>query len=400
MLKNKKITLLISGGIAAYKMVGTVSALTQLGADVTCVLTNAAETLVPALALKTLSMNRVYTDKDYFDAAGEYEKVIHIRLAQQTDLIVLAPATGNTIAKFRHGIADNLVTSVLLAANNPVVVFPAMNDIMYGKTATAENIDGLKKWGIDVIEPDSGYLACGTNGPGRLPETGAIIEYIKYKLYDKKDLAGRKVLVNAGGTSEKIDAARCLTNLSSGKMGISLAKEAFYRGAEVTLVAAGKDDLALPFIKVINVTTSDEMFRAMRTDFGTYDIVLFAAAVSDFIPEKAVSGKIKKSDTLTLRLINNIDIAAEFSKIKTDKQIFIGFCAETEDLENRAKDKMEKKKFDHIFANDISSHGIGFGSDNNSGLLIGRNGKVINIPVKSKDEIASDIFNEVCGIQK
>jgi phosphopantothenoylcysteine decarboxylase / phosphopantothenate---cysteine ligase len=400
MLKDKKITLLISGGIAAYKMTGVVSALTKMGADVTCVLTQAAKSLIPALALKTLSMNKVYTDEDCFDPAGDYDRILHIKHAQQTDLVVLAPATANTIAKFSHGIADNLVTSILLSANRPIVVFPSMNDVMYEKPVTRKNIDELIKWGVDVVKPDTGYLACGTEGAGRLPGPDAIIEYIKYKLYDKKDLAGKNVLINAGGTSERIDAARCITNRSSGRMGASLAKEAFYRGAAVTLVTAGTETAVLPYIKEIKVTSSDEMFQSMKTAFPSADIVVFSAAVSDFIPEKAAAGKIKKSDAMTIKFIKNIDIAKEFSNIKTEKQLFIGFCAETGELEIRAKEKMNDKKFDLIFANDISCTETGFGSENNAGLIIGRNEKVRSLTVKSKDEIASDIFDEVSNIHK
>ncbi len=400
MLTGKRITLLITGCIAAYKMAEVTSSLTKLGADVTCVLTEAAVELVSPLVLKTLSKNRVYTDRDYFDASGPAENVIHIRLAQETDLILLAPATANTIAKFNLGIADDLVTSILLAANRPVVVFPAMNDVMYEKPVTKKNIEGIRSAGADVIEPDSGHLACGTKGIGRLPDPSVIVEYVKYKLYDKKDLLGMNVLINAGGTSEDIDKARCITNHSSGRMGISLAREAFYRGAAVVLVLASDHDPFLPFVEVIKEKTSARMYEVMKEKAALADIIIFAAAVSDFIPEDPKEHKIKKSDELILKLKKNIDIAASIGKEKQKNTIHIGFCAETEELVERAKEKLSNKNLDYIFANDISGYETGFGSDKNAGYLLGRNGKMIEFTIKSKDETAVGIFDEILGLYK
>jgi phosphopantothenoylcysteine decarboxylase/phosphopantothenate--cysteine ligase len=302
------------------------------------------------------------------------------------------------MAKFRCGIADDLVTSVLLAANKPIMVFPSMNDVMYGKPATEENMKTLAAWGVDVVKPDSGRLACGTEGPGRLPSTEAIVEYIRYKLYDKKELSGKKVLIDAGGTSEQLDNARCISNRSSGRMGLSLAREAFFRGAGVTLVTAGDVIPAIRQIKTVKVRTTKEMYDAMADGFGEYDVVVFAAAVSDFIPEEAVSGKIKKSDELVVRLIKNLDIAEKFSMIKKEDQAFIGFCAETEDIVRRAEEKMKRKRFDIIFANDISDGDKVFGNENNAGIIICRDGRTVNVPEKSKDEIASDIFDELSRI--
>ena len=391
----KKVTLLVSGGIAAYKMSEVVSSLTKDNVDVTCVLTKAAEEFVPILVLNTLSRNKVFVDSDYFNVNDDPDKVVHISLAQDTDLVVLAPATANTLAKYRYGIADNLVTSILLATNKPVVIFPAMNEVMYNKKITQDNITSLLRDGVDIIRPDSGSLACGIEGIGRLPEPYAIIEYIKHKLYDKKDLLNKKVLINAGGTSEGIDKARSITNYSSGKMGIALAKEAFYRGADVTLVIAKSEPFQYPYIDVINVKTTKEMYDAMKKGYDDANVVVFSAAVSDFIPEKAVNDKIKKSNKISLDLKKNIDIAIEFSKIKNNDKIHIGFCAETGDLKEKAIEKLTNKKFDFIFANDISGNQTGFGSDNNAGLIINSKKSILEIPIRSKTEIAKIIFNEI-----
>jgi phosphopantothenoylcysteine decarboxylase / phosphopantothenate---cysteine ligase len=400
MLTGKRITMLITGCIAAYKMTEVASSLARLGADVTCVLTRAAMEFVSPLVLKTLSKNRVYTDENYFDAADPAESVIHIRLAQETDLILLAPATANSIAKYNLGIADDLVTSILLAADKPVAVFPAMNDVMYEKPVTQRNIEGIRSSGADVIKPDSGFLACGTKGIGRLPDPSIIVEYVKFKLYDKKDLSGMNVLINAGGTSEDIDKARCITNHSSGKMGISLAREAFYRGASVVIVLASDHEPFLPFVEVIREKTSDRMYKAMKERSSSADIIIFAAAVSDFIPADPKENKIKKSDQLTLELKKNIDIAAALGSEKRKNTIHIGFCAETGDLIERAKEKLSKKNLDYIFANDISGDEVGFGSDKNAGHLLSKNGEMIEFTIKSKDEIAVDFFDEILDLHK
>ena len=395
MLKNKKVTLLISGGIAAYKIPELVSSLVKHEADVTCVLTESAEKFVSPLVLATLSKKKVYTDDDFFDHGSSPGKVVHIALAQETDLVVLAPATANSIAKFSRGIGDNLVTSILLATHKPVIVFPSMNDIMYGNTVTQGNMDRLVKEGAVVIRPDSGFLACGSTGAGRLPDIPVVLEHIRYMLYDKKELKGKKVLVNAGGTKERIDSARCISNYSSGKMGISLAKEAFYRGALVTLVIAGNSGLRMPYINVISAETADVMYGYMRKEAENADIAVFAAAVSDFRPESPIGGKIRKTDEIHIKFIENTDIAKELGKTKGNR-VHIGFCACTDELKQTAVSKLKDKNFDIIFANDISDERQVFGSDNNSGFLINRSGGIAEIPLGSKDEIAAVIFDEAC----
>ena len=399
-MKGKKITLLICGGIAAYKMVDTVSALTKQGAQVTCVLTQSARKLVSDVALSTMSKRNVYTDDDYFDPRSYDDGVIHIKLAQETDLIVLAPATANTIAKFRYGIADNLVLSILLAADKPVLVFPAMNDVMLSKNTTQENIRKISANGAIVVDPDTGMLACDTVGKGRLPETDEIIEYIRCALNGKKDLAGKKVLINAGGTREMIDVVRCITNLSTGKMGIALAREAFLRGAHVTLVIAGKEDYLNRTISIIKADSAQKMLSEMETRIPGADIVIFAAAVADFKPISASVDKIKKSEGLNLTFIQNTDIAKELGKSKQKGMVFVGFSAETKNLVENAGKKLEAKNFDFIFANDVSRSDIGFGSDNNAGYIIKKGSDPIEVTLRSKDEIAGIILDQAAMIIK
>lgn len=392
MLKGKKIVLGVTGGIAAYKAAALTSKLVQKGAEVHVIMTESAKKFITELTLQSLSRNPVYTDTfDERDASV----VSHIHLADTADLVLVAPATANTIAKMAHGFADDMLTTTLLATTAPVMIAPAMNVHMYEHPAVVANMNTLHSRGVHFIEPGVGQLACGYVGKGRLeePETiAAVVETFFERQSEKGCLAGKKVVVTAGGTIERIDPVRYITNDSSGKMGVAFAAAAKDMGAEVTLVAA---NMQVPYpadVNVVKVQSAEEMYEAVHKLWPKTDIMVKAAAVADYRPAEAAKQKIKKKDdTFTLSLVKTIDILESLGKEKTH-QYLIGFAAETNDVEFHAKGKLERKNADLIVANDVTKPGAGFGTDTNAVEIYDKHGLVKEIAVISKDEVARQVF--------
>lgn len=393
MLENKNVTVFVTGGIAVYKAADLVRKFIKAGANVKVAMTRSAAEFVTPLTFQVLSKHNVYIDT--FDEK-EAASVSHIHLADWTELAVIAPATANIIAKMANGIADDMVSTTLMAVTAPRLVVPAMNQNMLENPATVRNIESLESFGYRVMDPDTGFLAEGYEGKGRLPEPDKIVEAAKMLLIDKQidlPLKGKKVIVSAGGTKERIDPVRYITNDSSGKMGYSLAAAARDLGATVTLVSAS--DLERPFgIEFISVQSALEMHDVIQERFDTVDILVMAAAVSDFRPKNQVDQKIKKTDNdLEILLEKNPDILATMGQQKKH-QFLIGFAAETNDLEKYALDKLHRKNADMIVANDVSKDDAGFNKDTNEVIIYQPNKEPIAIQTKLKTEVAKDIFNE------
>lgn len=390
MLSGKRIVLGVTGGIAAYKAASLCSALVQAGAHVDVIMTEGATKFITPLTFQTISRNRVITD---VFAEDDPSVVSHIDLADHADLVVIAPATANVIAKMAHGIADDMLTTTLIATRAPLFVAPAMNVHMYAHPAVQANIAILEQRGVHFIEPGVGQLACGYVGKGRLAEPVDILATIRAYWAKTRRLASRKVLVTAGGTIERIDPVRYLTNDSSGKMGFALAQKAKEMGAEVTLIAGQTQGHVPPGVELVRVTSSRHMYDEVMARLDAVDIVVKAAAVSDYRPVQVADEKIKKSDeqTLTITFEKTEDILAEIGRRKGE-QFVIGFAAETENLEQHALEKLHKKRCDLIVANDVSVPGIGFGADDNAVSIYGEEGLVAQLPKQSKRAIAENIL--------
>lgn len=393
MLKGKKVTVFVTGGIAAYKSADLVRKFIKAGADVRVAMTKSATEFITPLTLQILSKHDVMVDT--FDEKHP-EVVSHINLADWTELAVIAPATANTIAKMANGIADDAVSTVLLAVTAPRLIVPAMNQHMLENPATQANLRKLESFGYQIMEPDTGFLAEGYEGKGRMPEPQAIVEAAHLLLVDRSTdlpLIGKKVIVSAGGTREKIDPVRYLTNESSGKMGHRIAEAARDLGADVTLVTASS--LEHPFgVRVKAVSSAREMQTAMMADFDTADIVVMAAAVSDYRPKNQADHKIKKtSGGLQILLEENPDILATMGQEK-NKQFLIGFAAETDRVEEYAKGKLKRKNADMIVANDVSKEHAGFNKDTNEVIIFQVDKEAIHIETKTKAAIATDILLE------
>jgi phosphopantothenoylcysteine decarboxylase/phosphopantothenate--cysteine ligase len=390
MLKNKTIVLGITGGIAAYKAVDLASKLTQAGARVETVMTEAAQKLITSLTLRNITRRPVVTDM--FEMASEYS-VEHIALAEAADAVIIAPATANTIARLAAGIADNMLGCIVLATKAPVIIAPAMNDIMYKNAVTQENIGKLKARGFTVIEPEYGRLASGKMGKGRLPETSKLIEAIERALGQNKDLDGKCLVVTAGGTREPIDPVRHIGNRSSGRMGYALAEAARERGAEITLISANVSLEKPDGVEVIKVQTAAEMKKAVAGAVKKADVLVMAAAVADYKPEAATKSKIKKESKrdLTLKLVKTPDILSEVK----GNFIKVGFAAESENLVANAKKKLTTKGLDMVVANDITEPDAGFDVDTNRVVIIDKKGKVEELPLMSKREVADRVLDRV-----
>ena len=398
MLKGKNIVLGITGGIAAYKACEIVRELRKAGVSVTAIMTkNACEFITP-LTLQTLTKNGVISGQ--FDLPSEFD-VCHINLAKETDLLLVVPATANIIAKFASGIADDFLSTFYLAFRGKILIAPAMNSNMYLHHTTKENIKKLSSLGVEFIEPQTGELACGDEGIGKLAEVSLIIEKVKKTLLQKSDLKGEKILITAGGTQEAIDPVRYITNRSSGKMGYALAKVALARGADVTLVSAPTGIPFPPGAKIINVLSASQMREAVLKNLPESTMIIKAAAVSDFKPQKESYAKIKKDEkeSVTLKLEKTPDILLEVGK-KKGKRILVGFAAETENLIKNAQKKLKEKNCDLIVANDVTQNGAGFNSDTNIVKLIDRNGKIKDLPKLSKEEVAEKIFDRILNLKK
>ncbi len=391
----RRILLAISGGIAAYKAPELVRALRRAGHEVRCALTPEAERFVAPLSLQAVSGQSVR--RDLFDP-GEEGEIDHIGLADQADLVVVAPCTANLMAKMAHGLADDLVSAVLLATRAPVLVAPAMNVNMWNHPATRENLACLRSRGVFVVGPEEGELACGWEGQGRMSDPATIVLAAEACL-GPKTLVGERVLVTAGGTAEPIDAVRSITNRSSGKMGFAIAAEARRRGAEVVLVA-GTTSLATPFgVRRVDVESAREMRDAVLDEFEAATIVIKAAAVADFRPARRTERKIKKEDlageaSMTLELVENPDILREISSRKGDRTI-VGFAAESHDVVEAARRKLARKGCDLIVANDISRADAGFEVDENAVLFVWPSGEVEGLSLMPKSGVAAELFDRI-----
>lgn len=398
MLTGKKILLCVTGGIAVYKAAALTSKLTQAGAQVKVILSESAVNFVAPLTFQALSRHDVYTDT--FDEKDS-KVIAHIDLADWADLILVAPATANVIGKLANGIADNMITTTLLAASSPIWIAPAMNVHMYSHPAVQKNIETLYGFGCRFIEPSEGYLACGYVGKGRLEEPEKITEIIsEFFKPSRLELSGRKVVITAGPTREKIDPVRYITNHSTGKMGYAIAEAAVSSGAEVVLISGPVSINAPAGLKLIKVESAEEMYQAALNEFDYADVVIKTAAVSDYRPKVASAQKMKKQPgDEVLELERTKDILFELGQ-KKEKQILIGFAAETEQVEEYAKGKLMKKNADMIVANNVTAEGAGFGTDTNIVTLFKKDGSSEKLPLMSKRDVAVKVLEEASKLLK
>ncbi len=390
----------ITGSIAAFKIAEVTSALVKSGIDVQVIMTASAAHFIGGDTFSVLTGKRVY--KDLFSPFDE-GKIVHVELSREYDLFLIAPASANTISKIANGIADNLLTTTCLGFSpNNVIFAPAMNTRMYENPIIQENMKKLKKLGYRFIEPDSGILACREVGKGRLASWEEIVEYVKTLLYKSKDFMGKKALITAGPTREPIDPVRFITNYSSGKMGYAIARALRDRGADVVLITGPTHLIPPGGMKVLQVETAIEMHRAVMDMVKDVDIFISAAAVSDFGPRDFSKEKIKKGESsdLLIHLKKNPDILKEVSRIKKSDQIIVGFAAETEDLFENAKKKIEEKQLDFIVANKIGDKGAGFEVDTNRVTIIEKDGNLYRYPLLPKDEVAHIILTHILKILK
>jgi len=390
-LKGKTVVLGVSGGIAVYKAAEITSRFVKLGADVKVIMTKHAQEFVAPLTFQGISNNPVVTDM--FAPPTRWD-VEHIALAKAADIFIIAPATANVIGKMNAGIADDMLTTTVMATKAPVLLAPAMNVGMYENPITQRNIQSLKSLGYHFIEPGEGFLACGDVGKGRLEDPIKIVERAVEILTATDELKGKKVLVTAGPTREAVDPVRYLTNHSSGKMGYAVAKAAKLRGADVVLVSGTKDLEPPSGVEVIQIDSADEMFEAVMKHVDA-DVIVKSAAVADYRPANPSDIKIKKMPgDMALPLTRNKDILFEIGQVK-DKQFLVGFAAETNDVIDNAKKKMEKKNLDLIVANDITATGAGFNSNTNVVTIIHKNGEEKALDMMTKDEVASEILDAI-----
>lgn len=392
MLKNKTVVLGVTGSIAAYKIANLASALKKLNANVHVIMTKNATNFINPITFETLTGNKCLVDT--FDRNFEFS-VEHVSLAKAADIFMIAPATANVIGKIAGGIADDMLTTTVMATKAPVYISPAMNTGMYTNPIVQDNLKKLASYGYKVIDPATGYLACGDTGAGKMPEPEELMQYILHEISHEKDLAGKKVLVTAGPTQEAIDPVRYITNHSSGKMGYSIAKAAAARGAQVTLVS-GQVALKEPlFVETIKIISAADMAREVKSRAADMDIIIKAAAVADYRPSVIADQKIKKKDDdMSVALERTEDILAGLGKNKRENQFLCGFAMETENLIENAQSKLERKNVDMIVANSIRTEGAGFAGDTNVVTLITKEGNE-QLEIMSKDAVADAILDKI-----
>lgn len=396
MLKGKTVLLGVSGSIAAYKIANLARMLKKLHCNVHVLMTQNATQFINPVTFETLTANKCLIDT--FDRNFQYS-VEHVALAKQADVVMLAPASANVIGKIANGIADDMLTTTVMACPCKKIVAPAMNHNMYHNPIVQDNIKKLASYGYEIITPDSGMLANGDLGDGRMPEEEVLLEYIIREIAFPKDLEGKKVLVTAGATREAIDPVRFITNHSSGKMGFAIAKAAMLRGAEVTLVAAHTEVKAPMFVKTVPVTSAEDMFLAVAQAAPLQDIIIKAAAVSDYTPLSAADSKLKKSDSdMSIQLKRTKDILAYLGETKKEGQFICGFSMETDNVIENSKAKLTKKNCDMICANSLRTEGAGFGADTNVITLITYDSEE-ELPMMSKDEAAHRILDKILDKQ-
>lgn len=396
-LKDRCVVLGITGGIAAYKAADLVSRLKKMGADVKVIMTRSAAEFIAPLTLQSLSQNPVAMDM--FEEPRSWE-IRHISLAQSADVFVIAPCTANVIGKIAGGLADDLLTTTVMATKAPVLIAPAMNTNMYENPIVQQNIQKLTSLGYTFIAPESGRLACGDIGRGKLADPAHIAEYVQIAaLRPSGDLRGRRILVTAGATQEALDPVRYLTNHSSGKMGYAVANAAYLRGADVVLVSAPSQQAALPGVTVLPVVSAREMYAAVMEQAPDADAVIKAAAVADFRPAEQAGQKLKKSGiaSMELQLTANPDILQELGDLFGGKKVIAGFCMETQDLLARAKEKLARKGADFIVANDLTTAGAGFGTDTNVVTILSADGSADSLPLMEKDAVANELLDRIAA---
>lgn len=392
MLKGKTVLLGITGSIAAYKIAYLASALHKLHADVHVLMTENATNFINPITFETLTGNKCLVDT--FDRNFQFQ-VEHVSIAKKADVVMIAPASANVIGKLANGLADDMLTTTVMACRCQKILSPAMNTAMYENPVVQDNIRKLKNYGYEVITPASGYLACGDTGAGKMPEPETLLEYILKEAAFQKDLAGKKLLVTAGPTQEAIDPVRCLTNHSSGKMGYAIAKMAMLRGAEVTLVS-GPTAIEPPlFVKVVPVTSARDMFEAVTGLSNEQDIIIKAAAVADYRPKQVSEDKVKKKDDQAfIELERTDDILKYLGQYKKQGQFLCGFSMETRDMIRNSRAKLEKKNLDMVAANNLKVEGAGFQGDTNVLTLITQDEEV-SLPLMSKEDAALKILDKI-----
>ena len=391
MLRDKTVVLGITGSIAAYKMASLASSLKKLGVNVEIIMTENATQFITPLTFEAITGNRCIVDT--FDRNFDFN-IEHISIAKKADLFMVAPASANIIGKLANGIADDMLTTTFMACTCPKLIAPAMNTNMYNNNILQDNLSRCRDYGIRIIEPAEGLLACGDSGRGKLPEPELLLEHILSEIQYVKDLTGKKVLVTAGPTMEAIDPVRYITNHSSGKMGYAIAKCAAYRGAKTVLVT-GRTHIEAPILtSVINVTDAESMYNAVMSEISEADIIVMAAAVADYTPAHTSSEKLKKKDSdMQVELKRTRDILKEIGSIKRSDQYVCGFAMETQNLIDNAKAKLAAKNADMIVANSLRTEGAGFGTATNVVTLI-KPDQINQLPIMSKDELAEIILNE------
>ena len=392
MLKNKTILLGVTGSIAAYKIASLASMLVKQHANVHVIMTKNATNFIHPITFETLTGNKCLVDT--FDRNFEFQ-VEHVSLAKQADVALVAPASANVVGKLAHGIADDMLTTTLLACKAPILVSPAMNTNMYENPIVQDNLRTLQRYGMKVITPASGYLACGDTGAGKMPEPETLFAHIEAEIACEKDLAGKWVLVTAGATQESLDPVRYLTNHSTGKMGYAIAKAAMLRGARVTLVSAPTNLTAPLNTELAPVVSAQDMFEAVESRFDDTDILIMAAAVADYRPKEFVDHKIKKKEgDNTLELARTTDILGTLGARKRADQFICGFSMETENLLENSAQKLQKKNLDMIAANNLRTEGAGFGTETNVVTLI-RQDDMVELPIMSKLDVAHRILDQI-----
>lgn len=390
MLRGKTVILGVTGSIAAYKIATLASMLVKKQASVHVIMTKNATNFINPITFETLTGHKCLVDT--FDRNFEFQ-VEHVSIAKQADVVMIAPASANVIGKLAHGLADDMLTTTLLACKCPKIVSPAMNTAMFENPIVQDNLKILEKYGYEVIQPASGYLACGDAGAGKMPEAETLYQYIERTLADPKDLIGKKVLVTAGPTQENIDPVRYITNHSSGKMGYAVAKAAMLRGADVTLVS-GQTALTPPmFVKYVQITTAEEMYQEVTSRSDEQDIIIKAAAVADYRPKTVYENKVKKKEgQMAIELERTRDILAYLGEHKKENQFLCGFSMETENMIGNSRAKLQKKNLDMVAANNVKVEGAGFQGDTNVMTLITQD-QEIALPLMSKEEAANKILD-------
>ena len=392
MLKGKTVLLGVTGSIAAYKIASLASMLVKLHADVHVIMTQNATNFIHPTTFETLTQNKCLVDT--FDRNFQFE-VEHVSLGKKADMVLIAPASANVIGKLANGIADDMLTTTVLATKAPVYVSPAMNVTMYENAIVQDNLKKLKAFGMQIIEPAEGFLACRDTGKGKMPEPETLLQYILKEIAFSKDLSGKKILITAGPTQEAIDPVRYITNHSTGKMGYAVAKAAMLRGAEVTLVTGPTQIPYPPFVEVIPCVSAADMAKAVLDRKDGQDAFILSAAVADYTPARTADEKIKKSEGSTaLELTNTVDILKTLGENKKQGQFLCGFCMETEKLLERAEEKRKKKHADLMVANNLRDEGAGFGTDTNVVTLFSDAGKE-SLPKMAKEEVAHRILDRI-----